>query len=154
MTLKEVRMSSLKKFLKSKKYLRVPMKLTATNHLEVKAEINGLPGRFILDTGASSTCVGLEQADRFQLDSEVSEVLAAGAGASDLATRISEKNHICLGKWEDKEAQIVILDLVHVNQALLLHEAEEVDGIIGADLLENGRAVIDYHKKVLYLRKK
>lgn len=130
------------------------MKLTATNHLEVKAEINGLPGRFILDTGASSTCVGLEQADRFQLDSEVSEVLAAGAGASDLATRISEKNRICLGKWEDKEAQIVILDLVHVNQALLLHEAEEVDGIIGADLLETGRAVIDYHKKVLYLRKK
>ncbi|MDC6350222.1 retropepsin-like aspartic protease [Zeaxanthinibacter sp. PT1] len=147
-------MPSLKKFLKSKKYLQVPMKLTSTNHLEVKAEINGNPGRFILDTGASSTCVGIEQAERFELVSEHSDIMAAGAGASDLATRISEKNSICLGKWKDRKAQIVILDLMHVNQALLLHEAEEVDGIIGADLLETGRAVIDYHKKILYLRKK
>ena len=30
----------------------------------------------------------------------------------------------------------------------------EVEGIIGADILEKGKAVIDYEKKRLYLKKK
>jgi len=32
--------------------------------------------------------------------------------------------------------------------------AEEINGIIGADILQKGRAVIDYNKKKLYLLNK
>jgi hypothetical protein len=47
----------------------------------------------------------------------------------------------------------VLFDLVHVNKALTLHEVEEVHGIIGADILQKGKAIIDYNKNVLYLKK-
>ena len=53
-------MASLKKILKKKNYLKIKLKKMTTNHLELKASINGVQGRFILDTGASNSCVGLD----------------------------------------------------------------------------------------------
>ena len=127
--------------------------LTGTNHFEIKAEINGVSGRFILDTGASNTCVGIDKADMFKLVSEVSEIKAAGAGARDMETHISNKNKIAIGDWKYKKQKIVLFDLIHVNEALIAHQALPVDGIIGADVLNNARAIIDYKKKRVYLKK-
>ena len=146
-------MTSLKKILLKKKYTLIPLVLTGTNHFEIKAEINGVSGRFILDTGASNTCVGIDKADMFKLVSEVSEVKAAGAGARDMETHISDKNKISIGNWKYKKQKIVLFDLVHVNEALIAHKALPVDGIIGADVLNKARAIIDYKKKRVYLKK-
>jgi len=126
--------------------------MTVTNHFEVEATINGTKGRFILDTGASNTCIGTDKVDFFNLTSEISEIKAAGAGATDMETLISTNNTIQLGTWKKQRQKIVLFDLVHVNQALTHHEAQAIDGIIGADLLKKGKAIIDYNKKVLYLK--
>ncbi|MBO6534087.1 MAG: clan AA aspartic protease [Muricauda sp.] len=146
-------MASLKKFLKSKDYLKIPLVLTETNHFELVASINGVKGRFILDTGASNTCVGLDKIEFFEMLSEATDIKAAGAGATEMETLISNKNKIQIGDWKKKKQKVVLFDLTHVNQALVNHNALPVDGIIGADLLNKGKAVIDYHKKCLYLKK-
>ena len=146
-------MSSLKSFLKAQEYLAVKLKLTKTNHFELKAIINGVEGRFILDTGASNTCIGIDKISFFHLNSQVSEIKAAGAGALEMETLISTNNCIELGHWKKQRQKIVLFDLVHVNQALSQHNAQQVDGIIGADLLKKGKAIIDYGKKELYLKK-
>ncbi len=143
--------SNKKKF---KKYIRIPLILTATNHLEIKAALNGVPGRFILDTGASNTCVGLDKIEFFDLVSEDSEIKAAGAGATNMLTQISAKNKIMIGKWKMKKFKLVVFDLSHVNEALTSHDAEPVDGIIGADILKKGKAIIDYGQECVYLKKK
>ena len=57
----------LKDFLLGQDYVRVKLKLTKTNHFEIKATINGVKGLFILDTGASNSCVGFEAAEKFDL---------------------------------------------------------------------------------------
>lgn len=147
-------MSSLKKFLKKKNYIKIPLVLTATNHMEVIAAINGITGRFILDTGASNTCVGFDKIDFFKLTSKKSKIKAAGAGATDMDTLISTKNVLDLGPWKKKKLKIVLFDLIHVNSALIAHQALPVDGIIGADILKKGKAVIDYEKRCLYLKVK
>ncbi|MEX0273383.1 MAG: TIGR02281 family clan AA aspartic protease [Flavobacteriaceae bacterium] len=144
-------MTSLKKFLKGKNFVRIPLHFTTTNHFDIKAEINGVPGRFILDTGASNTCIDLDRITYFNLAYETSETKAAGAGATDMDTLISTQNHIKIGKWQRKRLKIVLLDLVHVNTALSSHDTDPVDGIIGADILKKGRAIIDYRHKALYL---
>ncbi|CAM1339124.1 retropepsin-like aspartic protease [Tenacibaculum aestuarii] len=146
-------MASLKKVLRKKKYIKIKLKKMVTNHLELDAEINGVMGRFILDTGASNSCVGLELIERFKLISEESEVKAAGAGATDMETQKSENNSLKIGKWKTEACDLVLFDLTHVNTALKQHNAQEVDGIIGADILEAGKAFIDYNKKALYLKK-
>ena len=146
-------MASLKKLLKSKDYLKIPLVLTETNHFELVASINGVKGRFILDTGASNTCVGMDKIEFFEMLSEATDIKAAGAGAAEMETLISNKNKIQIGDWKKKKQKVVLFDLTHVNQALVNHNALPVDGIIGADLLNKGKAVIDYHKKCLYLKK-
>lgn len=146
-------MKTLKKFLKYKKYVRIPILLTETNHFEISAMINGISGRFILDTGASSTCVGMDKIEHFNMISEVTDIKAAGAGATEMETLISTKNKIQIGDWTKKKQKIVLFDLIHVNQALTSHNSLPVDGIIGADVLKKAKAVIDYDKKSLYLKK-
>jgi len=145
-------MASLSKFLEKKNYIRIPLVYTATNHFELRATINGQPGRFIVDTGASNTCVSFDKIEYFKLTTKESEVKAAGAGATDMATLISSKNKLEIGAWTKNKLKLVLFDLVHVNEALVAHEALPVDGIIGADVLKKAKAVIDYDKKCLYLR--
>ena len=143
---------SLKSFLKEKRYTRIPLNYTSSNHFEIKAKINGISGRFILDTGASNTCVDLKSIDQFELKAEESEIKAAGAGALEMDTLVSPKNKIQLGEWKKRKFPLVVFDLVHVNQALMAHNSLPVHGIIGADLLKKGQAIIDYDKKCLYLK--
>ena len=145
-------MLSLKKFLRKKNYIQVPLVYTATNHFEVVAKINGISGRFILDTGASNTCIGFDKIEFFNLVSKESEIKAAGAGATNMKTLLSTKNTIKIGKWNKRKQKIVLFDLTHVNEALTTHKALPVDGIIGADVLKRGKAVIDYKGNSLYLK--
>jgi hypothetical protein len=146
-------MKRLEKILKKKKYIKIKLKKIATNHLELKAKINGVKGRFILDTGASNSCVGLNSIEYLKLDAEESDTKAAGAGATDMETQVSKKNQLKIDKWQTNTFNLVLFDLSHVNTALVQHKAKEVKGIIGADILQKGKAFIDYNKNVLYLKK-
>ena len=143
---------TLQEFLLSKGYVRVKMRLTKTNHFEIKASLNGIKGRFILDTGASNSCVGFEAVENFNLKVKDSNILAAGAGAINMETKMSNKNHVKIGKWQSNKIVLVLFNLTHVNTALTNHKSKPVDGIIGADILKKSKAVIDYDKKYLYLK--
>ncbi|NRB59858.1 MAG: clan AA aspartic protease [Winogradskyella sp.] len=145
-------METLKDFLLNKGYSRVKLKLTKTNHFEIKASINGVKGRFILDTGASSSCVGFEAVERFNLKVKDSEIKAVGAGASNMTTKISNSNNLKIGHWKRKRVALILFNLSHVNNGLVSHNADPVDGIIGADVLKKSKAIIDYEKKYLYLK--
>ncbi|MFH4964666.1 retropepsin-like aspartic protease [Gaetbulibacter sp. M235] len=145
-------MQSLNQFLLEKGYTKVKLKLTKTNHFEILATINGVKGLFILDTGASSSCVGFEAINTFKLVAEDSLVKAAGAGATDMETQVSKKNNLKIGSWKEKNVALILFNLTHVNSALINHKSKPVDGIIGADILKKAKAVIDYKKKYLYLK--
>lgn len=145
-------MTSLKRFLLDKEYTRIPLNITKTNHFEIIAKINDVEGRFILDTGASNTCVGFDSIEHFKLTPEVSEVKAAGAGAIDMETQIARKNHLSIGKWQKNRIVVILFNMTHVNAALTNHDSLPVHGIIGADILKKSKAVIDYDKRCVYLK--
>lgn len=146
-------MKKIQKILKKQDYIKIKLKNIATNHLELKAKINDVKGRFIIDTGASNSCVGLDLIEFFKLDAQESDTKAAGAGAIDMETQESINNSLKIGDWKTKKCHLVLFNLSHVNTALLQHNAEVVHGIIGADILQQGKAFIDYNKNVLYLKK-
>jgi predicted aspartyl protease len=146
-------MKSIEKILFKKNYVKIKLNKIATNHLELKAKINGVKGSFILDTGASNSCVGLDLISFFKLDAEESETKAAGAGATGMETQQSKGNTLKIGGWKTNKSHLVLFNLEHVNTALVQHNAKEVHGIIGADILQKGKAFIDYKQHVLYLKK-
>lgn len=145
-------MKKFQEILKKEKYKKINFKVSKTQHLLIKARINGIKGSFILDTGASNSCVGFESISLFQLKAGKSKTKASGAGANGMETQIAKDNKLQLGKWKNNEFHLVIFDLTHVNLALIQHKAKPVHGIIGADILLNGKAIIDYYNHCLYLK--
>lgn len=145
-------MHDFQNILKTNNYKKIAFKVSKTQHLLIKATLNGIKGNFILDTGASNTCVGYESIEKFNLKSKNSKTKAAGAGATGLQTQLSKKNSIQLGRWKENDLSLIIFDLSHVNLALTQHKAKPVDGIIGADILLEGKAIIDYYNHCLYLK--
>ena len=69
-----------------------------------------------------------------------------------METLISTKNSIEIDSWKYKKLKIVLFDLIHVNEALIAHKALPVDGIIGADVLKRGNAIIDYKNHCVYFK--
>jgi hypothetical protein len=145
-------MENLYSVLKDENYKKIKFKISRTQHLLIKAKINGIEGIFILDTGASNSCVGFESIPTFLLNAKKSKTKASGAGGTGMFTQIAKKNNIQIGKWEAVDTVFVIFDMSHVNEALLQHHAKVVHGIIGADLLQKGKAIIDYYNHCLYLK--
>jgi predicted aspartyl protease len=143
---------SLQDFLLKKDYIKVKLYFTKTNHFEIKVYLNGVKGLFILDTGASNSCVDFDAIKTFNLKVEDSLIKAAGAGATDMDTKTSKKNKVRIGKWKHNKVVLVLFNLSHVNTALINHNSKPVDGIIGADILKKSNAIIDYEKKYLYLK--
>jgi predicted aspartyl protease len=146
-------MSSLKKSLLKKGYIQIPVKITKTNHMVVKVMLNGVKGRFIIDTGASNSCVGLDEVDKFSIETSASEIKAAGAGAVGMETLKSQGSKLKMGSWKTKKCDLVIFDMSHVNQALTEHNAKPINGIIGADILISGKGFIDYKNNCFFLKK-
>lgn len=145
-------MEDLQDFLQKKEYKKVKFKVLKTQHLLITAKINGVKGNFILDTGASNSCVGLEGIEKFQLFTEISETKAAGAGATGMETQLSKDNSLQLSRWKFNNLNLIIFDMFHVNLALKQYKMKPVDGIIGADVLLQGKGIIDYYNHYLYLK--
>ncbi|MFL2595510.1 MAG: retropepsin-like aspartic protease [Flavobacteriaceae bacterium] len=145
-------MNTLNQFLRSRDYTRVRLLTLPTNHYVVIATLNGTAGRFILDTGASTTCVSTELATHFHLNPKPSEEKASSASANELDTEVAHHNKLVIGSWSSKRRSVVLFDMQAVNHALQKHDIEAVDGIIGADILQSVNAIIDYKNDWLYLR--
>ena len=145
---------TLQEFLEHQNYTKIKLRRLKSNHFEMKATINGVRGRFILDTGASNTLVDNKHIEHFNLDAEDSDVKVTGAGAINMDSQVSKKNIIRIGKWTNQRTIIVLFNLSHVNSGLTSLNIDPIDGIIGTDILKKGKAIIDYDKKYLYLHLK
>ncbi|ESU24443.1 hypothetical protein FEDK69T_08900 [Flavobacterium enshiense DK69] len=145
-------MENLHELLKKKGYKKIKFKVSKTQHLLIKAKINGVEGDFILDTGASNSCIGFESVEYFNITAKDSPTKAAGAGATGMYTQMATDNLLQLSHWKNKDFSVVIFDMSHVNQALRQYKAKPVHGIIGADILLKGKAIIDYYNHYVYLK--
>lgn len=146
-------MQELQEILKANDYIKSGFKLSKTQHLQITAKINGVEGNFILDTGASNSCVDITFEEHFKLKTQKSKTKVAGAGAVGMPSKISEYNILKIGRWEAYQFTVVVFDLTHVNMALTEAKVKPVHGIIGADVLLEGKAIIDYENRNLFLKK-
>ena len=142
---------TLNKFLKSEGYSSVKLIFLETKHFLIEAKINGAKGRFILDTGASNSCICTSLEDKFKVISKESKEKASSANSEMTHTKISKSNAIQIGKWEDK-INLITFDMSHINNALSQKKVSTIDGIIGADILKKSKAILDCKSNKLYLK--
>ena len=61
---------TLNKFLKNVGYISVKLIFLKTKHYLIEAKVNSINGRFILDTGASNSCICTSLEDKFKVISK------------------------------------------------------------------------------------
>ena len=142
---------TLNKFLENTGYLRVKLDFLKTKHYSFEAKINGINGRFILDTGASNSCICSSLENNFNIISKETIEKASSATSEINNTKISKNNTIQIGKWENK-INLITFDMSHINRALSEKKIDSVSGIIGGDILKNSKAILDYKSDNLYLK--
>jgi hypothetical protein len=143
--------TTLNKFLKDTGYIKVKLDFLKTKHYSLEAKINGINGRFILDTGASNSFICASLENNFNIISKKTTEKASSATSKLSNTKISKNNTIQIGKWRST-INLISIDMTHINRVLREKETESVDGIIGADVLKKSKAVIDYESNKLYLK--
>lgn len=146
-------MTSLRKLLKQKGFDRIAIQKLSTGHYQLHASVNNETGIFILDTGASSSCICLDNVLAFKLNVEETEFKAAGAGATEMETKVAKKNRLQIGTNLLHKVDFVLFSMIHVNNALAQAGEKPVDGILGADVLKKLHAVIDYGTNSVYFKK-
>ena len=142
---------TLNKFLKNDGYCSVKLVFLETKHYLVEAKVNGVKGKFILDTGASNSCICTSLEDKFKVISKESKEKASSANSEMTNTMISKSNMIQIDKWEDK-INLISFDMNHINNALSQKKVPPIDGIIGADILKKTKSILDYKTNKLFLK--
>ncbi|POZ63207.1 aspartyl protease family protein [Chromobacterium alticapitis] len=130
----------------------VPLTKQANGFVAVKARLNGVDGRFLLDSGASMTCVDRKQAARFGLENEGTAQTSHGSAGATEIKRVADKQLEWGGRLAADKLAVYLTDFDAINQGLAEEGIAAVDGVIGMDVLSAQHAVLDYGQQQLRLR--
>ena len=146
---------SLHHFLLQQNYTPVSLQQTPTRHFATYGTINNQSMLFIIDTGASHSCLDQQSAtEKLHLvPSEIDHDKVIGFGTNEGIRSLSFLETITLGEFLISEFAISVIDLSNINQALTVFDFPPIDGIIGADILAQYNALISYENECMYLRK-
>lgn len=135
--------------------IEIPLKIIPIEedgfHLMVKAGINHHFANLLIDTGASKTVFDFKRIHKFEenIAPVLQEKLSTGLGTNSMQIHLAQVKLFALGDLELTDFEVVLLDLSHVNQSYETIAIEQIDGVIGSDLLCRYDAVIDFKNKVL-----
>lgn len=123
------------------------------HHLAVTLQVNGKSANMILDTGASQTVFDKTQIQTYLSDETIAdnETLSTGLGTTSMQSHVLEIRKFALGKLKLENYRSIVLDLSHVNKTYEQLGLKLIVGVLGSDLLEKYKAVIDYGKRRLFL---
>ena len=142
----------LKDLLNKQQFVKVKLYKIKTQHLICFGSINNVKATFLIDTGASNSCISLENIDVYDLKTEGEKFEASGASDKKMEAILSKECRFKLGRFSMKKQKFVLLDLNHINSLLESQNVKKINGIIGAEFLKATKAIIDYNNLDLFLK--
>lgn len=140
--------------LKRNNYRPSALLKSLSGHFEIMVSINGFDTNFIVDTGAAKTVIDLSFARAQNLVLQESPIPVCGLGVSRMILYRVKAATLMVGEFTLVLPQLHAIDLRHVRQSLLEKGVDRpANGIIGADVLNHHKAIIDYASQLLYLQK-
>jgi predicted aspartyl protease len=130
----------------------ISFKILSTNHIVINAAVNNVDGIFLIDTGASNSCIDLNKSEKFKLNFGKSDEQASSATNEIKDTYISKKNSLLIGEYHINDFDIILFNMKHIIKSLLDKDEIEIDGIIGADILIKYDCSINYKKNELLIQ--
>lgn len=129
----------------------LPLERSAQNHLVVRAFINGKPARLGVDTGAPFSAIAASRKQYFGIVSlPGASTLPARVLVNGAFSSVGIAKTFRLGGLSLMDEPIVAINLGRPGRNGSAR-AQEIDGILGADILFPTRAVIDCQQQILIL---
>jgi len=145
------RESSLEGLLAKQGYTAIPLQKSVIGHFEVDGQIENRAVIWLIDTGASKTVVDKGSAAALGLKAEGSPGGGVLGTTETTVTNITV-DMAAIGSVILQTLSLFVIDLSHCNNPIEAHGGRRVDGIIGADILMEKQAIIDYGKATLYFK--
>ncbi len=144
----------LYELLKKNNYRPAALQRTTVGHFELMVTIDGIDTNFIVDTGAARTVVDLSFARSQHFELQESNIHVCGLGVNRMILYRIKSATLLIGEFRLFVPELHAIDLRHVRESLkergITHPA---NGVIGADILNHHKAIIDYANQLLYLQK-
>ena len=137
--------------------VKVPLQLINLQndgfHLLVEVVIFGHPFNVVLDTGASKTVLDKTSIEKYIATDDLlsSDKLSTGLGTNSMESFILYLPSFNIGKLKIENFEAAVLDLSSISAAYESLQLPPVIGVIGGDILQKYKAVIDYNKLELKL---
>jgi hypothetical protein len=131
----------------------LPLERSNQNHLLIRAEINGKPAVLGVDTGAPVSAISLPRRAYFGMSappgtSKLPPRLRINGGFS----RVTIAKRLRLGGLTLLDEPMVAIDLRGPARSAQEFHEQELDGILGADILFPTQAVLDCDAQVLFMK--
>lgn len=128
----------------SEERLSVVPLIPAGKHFVVNAQVNGIPVKLMIDTGASITVIKSDLAYTAGISIDNSHIVTLNTANGRTRAPIARLNQIQLGNQIVPRLKVVVLDL---------EDLAGVDGLLGMDFLGRYRFTIDREHNSLVLNK-
>ena len=137
----------------SPQFQALALERSRQNHLLVRAHINGKPALLGVDTGAPVSAIALHRRNHFGLtaipdSSELPARLHINGGFN----RVAIAHRLQLGSLILLDEPMVAIDLSGPARAAKEFHEQQLDGILGADILFPTEAVLDCEQQVLIMK--
>ena len=152
MSIRTEHSAALAEFLGRYAFHRHPLSRNSVGHLQLIGRLGDRPLDILVDTGGASTVIDLGYCAGRNIATRETGRLGGGAGGATLAIHVLDDAVLTVDGLPLRSDGIYAMDLSHVNQGLAMRGAGRVDAVLGADVLRNHCAVIDYATMSLFLR--
>jgi predicted aspartyl protease len=131
----------------------LPLVRSRQNHLLVRAFINGKAAWLTVDSGAPVSAIALNRREYFRLKPTTAESnLPARVQINGAFNNVAIARELRIGALTLVDEPLVTVDLGDSSRAARLVHEQEIDGIIGADILFPTQAVLDCERQLLILK--
>lgn len=134
-------------------YEALPLVRSRQNHLLVRAFINGKPALLGVDSGAPVSAIATRRRKHFGLEPlPGSSKLPLRLNINGAFNSVAIARTLRLGALTLSDEPLVVIDLSNSSTAARAHNEQEIDGILGADILFPTKAVLDCQAQLLVLK--
>lgn len=135
-------------------FIKTSIEKETTGHILLSVKINEKKARFVVDTGASNSVIDENQKERLNINAAISDIVATGAGRTDIPIAIAKNVKLEINSLLLDNKEFIVMNLDHVNLAIMDYNGQRVDGIIGSDILTEIHAIIDYNDLNIFMKLK
>ena len=91
--------------------------ITDSNHIVIDCKVNDVDGKFIIDSGASNSCINYSLVKKFNLFFNKYDENASSATGEINQIFYSKNNTLRIANFHTKDFEVILFDMTHINKS-------------------------------------